>query len=111
LPGCKALIASVEANKDAHPGIGFSQGLCIGMVRALSDMGGSTDVKLSAFSGPGITRAIKENWHCLEIPAEATDGKKISLVVHYIEAQPQRKHEPFTSLALEAMFDAWACLD
>jgi hypothetical protein len=31
------------------------------------------------------------------------------VIVRYIEARPQRMHESFVSLVIEALHDAWPC--
>ncbi len=45
----------------------------------------------------------------MKIPDSVTQGQIVGIVVLYIEARPSRMHEPFRSLALEALFDAWSC--
>lgn len=42
-------------------------------------------------------------------PNEATIGQAVPVVVKYIEARPERMHEPFGNLALEALTAAWPC--
>jgi hypothetical protein len=46
---------------------------------------------------------------CADIPAGVTIGQEIRVVIRYIERRPSRMHEPFASLALEALHDAWPC--
>jgi hypothetical protein len=48
---------------------------------------------------------------CADIPSGVTIGQEIRVVVRYIETRPSRMHEPFVSLALEALVDAWPCHD
>jgi Rap1a immunity proteins len=38
-----------------------------------------------------------------------TTVQSVAVVVKYIEARPQRMHEPFGKLALEALTAAWPC--
>jgi Rap1a immunity proteins len=33
----------------------------------------------------------------------------VAVVIKYIEARPERMHEPFADLALEALKAAWPC--
>src|SRR5262249_54543595 len=43
------------------------------------------------------------------IPDKVTLEQKVRVVLAYIERRPQRMHEDFHSLALEAMREAWPC--
>jgi hypothetical protein len=72
-------------------------------------MAENSDVAVTAFSGEGQARWFDERWRCLKIPDSVTQGQIVGVVVLYMEARPQRLHEPFRSLALEALFDAWPC--
>ena len=42
-------------------------------------------------------------------PNGATIGQALAVVVKYIEARPERMHEPFGLLAIEALKAAWPC--
>jgi Rap1a immunity proteins len=42
-------------------------------------------------------------------PNGATSGQGVAIVIKYIEARPERMHEPFGGLALEALEEAWPC--
>jgi hypothetical protein len=42
-------------------------------------------------------------------PKEVTGGQVGAVVVKYIEARPERMHEHFGDLALEALTAAWPC--
>ena len=44
---------------------------------------------------------------CVPPTADALQGARV--VVNYIEARPQRMHEHFRQLTLEALHDAWPC--
>jgi hypothetical protein len=43
------------------------------------------------------------------VPEGATESQGGRIVVRYISARPERLHEPFLSLASEAIRDAWPC--
>jgi hypothetical protein len=43
------------------------------------------------------------------VPEGATPEQGVRVVVKYIEARPERMHEPFGKLALEALEEAWPC--
>ena len=42
-------------------------------------------------------------------PREVTSGQAVAVVVKYIEARPERMHEDFGKLAIEALTAAWPC--
>jgi hypothetical protein len=42
-------------------------------------------------------------------PDGATDNQVIAVVIKYIEARPERMHEQFGKLAIEALSAAWPC--
>jgi Rap1a immunity proteins len=43
------------------------------------------------------------------VPESATPEQGVRVVIRYIEARPERMHEPFGKLALEALEEAWPC--
>lgn len=46
---------------------------------------------------------------CAAVPTGVTYEQAIRVVVRYIDERPQRMHEGFGALALEAIYDAWPC--
>ena len=42
-------------------------------------------------------------------PNEVTTGQLVAVVVKYIEARPERMHEDFGKLAVEALTASWPC--
>jgi Rap1a immunity proteins len=42
-------------------------------------------------------------------PKEVTGGQAVAVIIKYIEARPERMHEQFGDLALEALTAAWPC--
>ena len=46
---------------------------------------------------------------CADIPKGVTNDQSVQVVIRYIEARPNRMHEPFRILALEGIVDAWPC--
>jgi C4-dicarboxylate transporter len=46
---------------------------------------------------------------CVELPEGVNVPQLVRVVLRYIEARPQRMHESFPELALEALRDAWPC--
>ncbi len=43
------------------------------------------------------------------IPNNVVTVQAVRVMVRYMEARPQKMHEPFVVLALEALQDAWPC--
>jgi len=84
LPGCQDLIQ--------QKGDAYRRGLCAGILIGL-------------------------NYFINELPPDRRscppDGVKLSqaarVVLAYIERRPQRMHEDFRTLAVEAMHEAWPC--
>ena len=58
--------------------------------------------------GPG-NRVAKEGFKCTAIPADVVTSQFLRVVIKYVEARPERMHEPLHLLALDAFFDAWPC--
>jgi hypothetical protein len=47
--------------------------------------------------------------HCFLVPSQVTFPQAARVVVRCIEAGPQRMHESFVGLIIEALHDAWPC--
>ena len=103
LSDCKA---AIEGRRSED---GFARGFCVGTVLALAFMAENSGVNVTAFSGEGQARWFDERWQCIKIPESVTQGQIVGIVVLYIEARPERMQEPFRSLALEGLFNAWPC--
>ena len=83
LSGCKGLISDkTPPLRDA-----LRQGRCAGYVAGLV-----------------YARSV-----FLCVPEGATPEQGVRVVIKYIEARPERMHEPFGKLALEALEEAWPC--
>ena len=80
MPGCRSFTAS-QATQDA-----FRQGFCIGLVEGL---------------------VIADDRICA--PDTLTTGQFVRTVIRYIDARPRRRHEPFATLATEAMRVTFPC--
>jgi hypothetical protein len=83
LPACKALVSS--STKESL----MLQGFCGGMVSGIAVMA-------------QVPKAV-----C--IPDAASALQMVRVVVQYLEARPNRLHERFEGLALEALAKAWPC--
>ena len=67
----------------------LSAGRCMGIVEGIAFM--------------GFTE------HFFRPPKEVTSGQALTVVIRYIEARPERMHEEFQRLVLEALSAAWPC--
>jgi hypothetical protein len=70
----------------------FEQGICIGTVAALVD-GGSILMQDLAFC----------------TPKDVTYGQATSVVVKYMNNNPEQLHSPLSVLAMVALRDTWPC--
>ncbi len=86
-PDCKAF--AEEPDRPLNFGMGRCTGIIEGLVYLLDD------VSASPF--------------CVAFPATVSTSQAARVVVRYIEARPQRMHESFARLAMEALHDAWPC--
>ena len=95
LPGCKALLHERTG--------GFASGRCVGLVEGVAML-----ITMSKAFRPVFLREFPN--FCADIPEHGvTTEQMIRVVVAYIEARPQRMHEVFYFLAIEALRDAWPC--
>ena len=83
LPGCKVFLSATTPMEH------LSAGRCMGMVEGIAFMG------------------FTEHLFCT--PKEVTSGQALTVVIRYIEARPERMHEDFQKLALEALRTTWPC--
>jgi hypothetical protein len=83
LPYCKALISEGVQATNA-----VAASYCGGMLAMLSYLAPSL--------GPDYS------WMCMRIPKSATIAQIARVVVRYIEARPERMHESFFQLTVEA---------
>jgi Rap1a immunity proteins len=87
--GCKAFVEDRTPNAQLNAGANF----CSGVVHGLASVG-------KYLSPP--------EWQSC-VPA-ASDARQLArVVISYIEARPQRMHEDFRRLTLEAFHSAWPC--
>jgi hypothetical protein len=84
LPGCKGLL---EDRMTSGVSV-YQQGRCGGYVASL-------------------VYGVGEQEFCS--PKGVSIGQALAVVVKYIEARPERMHESFGLLAVEAMQAAWPC--
>jgi hypothetical protein len=93
LPGCKAwMTAGTGTRLPTDPVALVTTGQCIGTIETLVHVGRSL---------PSSSRFCA--------PAEGIVGQAARVAILYIESRPQRTHENFTALAIEALHDAWPC--
>jgi hypothetical protein len=87
--------AAVNNQAPALPLDAVMQGMCVGVIEAISYM-------MSEFPPEE-----KEYKTCP--PNNASLEQTVRAVIAYMEARPQRMNEPFKKLAIEAVHDAWPC--
>jgi Ssp1 endopeptidase immunity protein Rap1a len=83
LPGCENLFKGDTT-------LTFRQGVCIGTVVGVAF--GSDLLRNSCIPSAGVT-----------------EGQIVRVVITYIHRHPERMHEDFKQLALEALHEAWPC--
>ena len=86
MPGCEAYLA--QRYDEPTPQI-FRQGVCAGQVAGVWDAAATL--------------------HAVCAPGNAILNHGVRMVVEFIEARPERMHERFTDLALEALMRTWPC--
>jgi Rap1a immunity proteins len=96
LPGCKLLLDFSNKRPSLSVSDGVRVGFCSGTIRTLMQLS-----SLASEYGPTPP--------CSKMPDNATQGQVIRVIIKFIEARPERMHEPFILLALEAMRNAWPC--
>ena len=89
LPDCKKVI---DRPRKPAPEDAFHQGICIGIVFAVHELNPLLPVYMR---------------FCM--PADASLGQSIQVIVGYVDAQPERHHEQFITLALEGLQMEWPC--
>jgi hypothetical protein len=72
----------------------FMQGTCLGIIAGIQ-----------FFS----KEATKDTRYPVCIPADATLGQILSVVVRYLHQKPDRLHQTFMYLAMAAVAEAWPC--
>jgi len=92
MPWCRALVSNREMQDY------FNQGLCGGMINGIVYV-------LSQSAVTGVLPITSR----LCVPGEATMGQIQKIVIQYIDQRPQRFHEDFRLLAIEALMAAWSC--
>ena len=87
--GCKAF---ASGQKVAEPQMAMIGNYCAGMLHALT----------------GITEYLTGGWHSC-IPNSSNAAQSARVVVKFLDEHPERMHEDFRALALEAFHQAWPC--
>jgi Rap1a immunity proteins len=88
VPACKNFLAERGTTlKD-----GFDQGLCVGLLDAVNYLTGNLPPDFSSCNPKGVTV-----------------GQQVRVFLAYVERRPQRLHEDFRNLAIEAFHEAWPC--
>jgi hypothetical protein len=93
LAACKGFMTStsVDSAREAR-----DEGACFGAVQTLTIL-------------RGFLREFLPARYRFCMPEGATTGEAIRLIVSYMESRPERLHEQFVLLAIEALAEAWPC--
>ncbi|MGA6937277.1 MAG: Rap1a/Tai family immunity protein [Pseudolabrys sp.] len=99
MKGCRAFIAKTKWEREASDAFSdaFIRGICVGTVSTLA--GTAVSLERAAEGTTGV---------CMRA-GEVTVNQQVRVVAAYIDARPNRLHEDFRVLALEAFRDAWPC--
>jgi hypothetical protein len=92
VPPCKDFIASGEKRQEVNVATAIEQGVCIGIIVALTGVATDLPPRISWCRPQGVTL-----------------GQTARVILAYIERRPQRMHEDFVALAAEALHEAWPC--
>ena len=90
LPSCK--LVSAERRQWTHEEA-YAVGYCTGAIEALFL----------------LAEDARDTPICIDAPKTITPVQAAQVVIRYIEARPERMHEAFNVLALEALYMAWPC--
>lgn len=90
------------------PDIISANGVLPGCINALSDQPNSNLAWETGYC-QGIVSTLSYMEDQLCFPKGVTTGQQIRVIVRYINDRPERMHENFKALALEAMKAAWPC--
>ena len=74
------------------PRVGFKEGVCAGLIEGLGYTAGLLPDPFKSCAPKGVTNL-----------------QSARVVLAYIEHRPQRMHEDFRKLVLEALHNAWPC--
>jgi len=89
---CRAAVSNEALTRPADATM---EGMCVGIIDAIGFM-------MSEFPPQE-----KEKSSCP--PSKVTLEQTVRAVITYIEARPERMHENFKTLVIEAIHDAWPC--
>jgi hypothetical protein len=87
--GCKAF---ADGQPIRNPELGTMGNFCSGALHAIS----------------GISNLLPPEWRSCT-PATSTARQLARVFLQYVEANPQRMHEDYRKLMLEAFHQAWPC--
>lgn len=89
MKGCRAFVAKTDSDV-------FLGGICVGTISTLATTINTLEKTAKGFTGICLPKAV-------------TIGQEVRVVVAYIDARPNRLHEDFADLALEALRNALPC--
>jgi hypothetical protein len=115
-----ALVVSVSEAAAQQPSQDFSRGNDLFRGCKVLSEGGTADAQLQsagmfcagfAFGLASVGRYLSVPGLRSCVPATLTASQLASVIVKYVEAQPERMREDARQVTLEAFHDAWPCTD
>ena len=89
VPACQRFVALSDGDTLVSA---LHQGVCVGIIEGIGYVSGSLP--------PGLRSCLPEG---------VTQEQMVGVIVSYIKRRPERMHEDFRELAIEAMREAWPC--
>ena len=89
VPACQRFVALSDGDTLVSA---LHQGVCVGIIEGIGYVSGSLP--------PGLRSCLPEG---------VTQEQMVGAIVSYIKRRPERMHEDFRELAIEAMREAWPC--
>jgi hypothetical protein len=103
LPACKQYVEYVNNTTVRVPD--FSNGVCLGLVTGVFSMA----IYVKEWCKHDLHSCGNARVMCMNEPEGVTLIQAILVVIKYIEDRPNRLHEGFEGLVLEALTHAWPC--
>jgi Rap1a immunity proteins len=87
--------------KDIHAG-------CVLMVHPPASPPPAGDILVQGYCAGAVTAVVSTNPDVCA-PGGWNTGQAVAVVVRFLDMHPERRHESFFALALEALSRAWPC--
>jgi Rap1a immunity proteins len=105
--GLGALLALIVAASNANADNTFSANRLLPACRNVASRQMGANTFMTGYC-MGLIEGLTMVWRSC-MPGEVTMGQTAAVIVHWLDQHPERWHEDFTKLAMQAMHDAWPC--